>query len=66
MDEDEPNDPPLTWNIPISFTNSTTKNYSAEFNYWLYDDNYTIIYNAFSVIENDSWVLVNPVGKGNL
>lgn len=54
----------LTWNIPISVTNSTTKNFTAEFNYWLYDDNYTVIKNAFSTNDNDSWVLVNAMGKG--
>src|SRR5690349_20367629 len=27
----------LSWNIPISFTNSSSRNFSAEFDFWLMD-----------------------------
>jgi aminopeptidase N len=52
------------WSIPISFTNSTTKNFSAEFDYWLMDDNFTVIHNAYDKDDPDSWVLINPKGIG--
>lgn len=52
------------WNIPISFTNSTAQNFSAEFDYWLLDDNFTVIHNAYAEDDPDSWVLVNAMGKG--
>jgi aminopeptidase N len=54
----------LLWSIPISFTNSTTKNFSAEFDYWLMDDNFTVIHNAYDKDDPDSWVLINPKGIG--
>jgi aminopeptidase N len=52
------------WNIPISFTNSTAQNFSAEFDYWLLDDNFTVIHNAYDQDDPNSWVLVNAMGKG--
>lgn len=52
------------WNIPISFTNSTTQNFSVEFDNWLMDDNFTVVHNAYDKDDPDSWVLVNTVGRG--
>jgi hypothetical protein len=52
------------WNIPISFTNSTTRNYTIEFEYWLMEDNFTVIHNAYDPNDEDSWVLVNAMGRG--
>lgn len=60
-DEDAPK--PL-WNIPISFTNSTSRNYTTDFDYWLMDDNFTVIHNAYSTEDENSWVLVNAMGRG--
>jgi aminopeptidase N len=60
-DEDAPKQ---TWSIPISFTNSTSKNFTAGFDYWLMEDNYTIIHNAYSVDDENSWILVNAMGRG--
>lgn len=62
--EDEDASQLPSWNIPISFTNSTSKNFSAEFDYWLMDDNFTVIHNAYSAEDEDSWVLVNAMGRG--
>lgn len=53
-----------TWSIPISFTNSTTRNFNSNFDYWILEDNFTIIHNAYSTNEDDSWVVVNALGKG--
>lgn len=63
-EEDVPADQRLSWNIPISFTNSTNRNFSANFDYWLMDDNFTVIHNAYSTNDPDSWVLVNAMGRG--
>lgn len=52
------------WNIPISFTNSTNRNYTIEFDYWLMEDNFTVIHNAYDTNDDDSWVLVNAMGRG--
>lgn len=62
--EDEDASQRVSWNIPISFTNSTTRNFTAEFDYWLMDDNFTVIHNAYSADDDDSWVLVNALGRG--
>jgi aminopeptidase N len=53
-----------TWSIPISYTNSTSRNFSTGFDYWLMDDNFTIIHNAYSTEDENSWVLVNAMGRG--
>lgn len=62
--EDENSPEKLSWNIPISFTNSTKLNFTAEFDYWLTDDNFTVIHNAYSTDDENSWVLVNAIGRG--
>lgn len=62
--EDDDGSQKPSWNIPISFTNSTTRNFTAEFDYWLMDDNFTVIHNAYSADVEDSWVLVNAMGRG--
>ncbi|KAG5677707.1 hypothetical protein PVAND_007440 [Polypedilum vanderplanki] len=54
----------LLWSIPISFTNSTAKNFSAELDYWVMDDNFTVIHNAYDKDDPDSWILLNPKGIG--
>lgn len=56
--------PKPSWNIPISFTNSTDRNFTTGFDYWLLDDNFTVIHNAYSPDDEDSWVLVNAMGRG--
>lgn len=64
--EDDPNmEQKLSWNIPISYTNSTSKNFTTGFDYWLMDDNFTVIHNAYDTEDSEnSWVLVNPMGIG--
>lgn len=62
--EEEDSSVNLSWNIPISFTNSTSRNFSTGFDYWLMDDNFTVIHNAYSPDEENSWVLVNAMGRG--
>lgn len=62
-EDEDPSQLP-SWNIPISFTNSTNRNFTAEFDYWLMDDNFTVIHNAYSTDDEDSWVLVNAMGRG--
>lgn len=62
--EDEDNAQKLSWNIPISFTNSTTKNFTAAFDFWLMDDNFTVIHNAYDTDDTDAWVLINALGVG--
>jgi aminopeptidase N len=62
--EDGDSSPRLSWNIPISFTNSTSLNFTAQFDYWLMDENFTVIHNAYSTEDENSWVLVNAMGRG--
>lgn len=63
MEEDD-GSPMPAWNIPISFTNSTNRNYTIEFDYWLMEDNFTVIHNAYATDDENSWVLVNAMGRG--
>lgn len=60
--EDEESKP--TWFIPISYTNSTSRNFNTNFDYWIMEDNFTIIHNAYDTNEEDSWVIVNGMGRG--
>ncbi|KAL7045799.1 hypothetical protein ACKWTF_002339 [Chironomus riparius] len=57
--EDDDGSQKSLWNIPISFTNSTVKNYSSGFEYWLMEDNFTVIHNAYDKNDPSAWCLIN-------
>ena len=57
--EDDDSSQKSLWNIPISFTNSTAKNFSSGFEYWLMEDNFTVIHNAYDKNDPLAWCLIN-------